>query len=73
MYAAESKAVTVEKLHWADQVFVMESRHLQDLERQFPDAAGKTPVHVLGIPDIYIRNAPELQEILLEKVAAYLE
>lgn len=72
MYAADEKAVTIEKLRWADKVFVMESRHREDLQRRFPEFSDTGCVYILGIPDIYVRNDPELKTLLKKKVEPHL-
>ncbi|MCF7827752.1 MAG: phosphotyrosine protein phosphatase [Candidatus Marinimicrobia bacterium] len=73
MIATGQDAVTPEKLRWADQVFVMEERHRQFLKQQFPDIYPDLKVHMLGIPDIYLRDDPELKSLLKEKVEPYLD
>ncbi len=60
-------------LVWADVVFVMESRHRTQVLRQFRDALGETPLHVLEIPDDYHFMDPELIDLLRDRVAAYFE
>jgi predicted protein tyrosine phosphatase len=57
----------------ADIIFCMERRHRDKLRRRFRAAVGARPVIVLGIPDEYERNQPELIELLREKVEPFLE
>jgi predicted protein tyrosine phosphatase len=56
---------------WADVVAVMESRHDVEIRHHWPDYASK--VRVLGVPDDYDPDAPELRRILTEKIRALLE
>lgn len=60
-------------VNWADVIFVMEDRHAEYIAQKLgmPDALEK--VVVLGIPDRYRRNDPELRRLLREKVAPHLD
>ncbi len=55
---------------WADKIFVMEEMHKEYIAKKFPWAIHK--VVVLGIPDIYFRNDPELKRLLKERVSPHL-
>jgi predicted protein tyrosine phosphatase len=70
------RVVTRELLEWADVVFVMDEefdQHRRCLLEMFPDVEGLTEkIIVLGIPDIYERDDPELVGHLREKLARYL-
>jgi predicted protein tyrosine phosphatase len=55
-------------LEWADVVFVMESHHRSRLTDQHRDALGRTPLHVLDIPDDYQFMDPELVGLLEDRV-----
>ena len=58
-------------IDWADAIVVMERVHSQYIAANFYRVSGK--VHVLNIPDIYFRDAPELVRELLEKVPPILD
>jgi predicted protein tyrosine phosphatase len=58
-------------IDWADAIVVMEEVHSQYVHTNFDRLSDK--VHVLNIPDIYFRDAPELVRELLEKVPPVLE
>lgn len=60
-------------LHWADVVFVMESKHQSRIRSQFRDALGNRLLYVLEIPDDYQFMDPELVELLMERVEPYLQ
>ena len=64
IHAMGGDAVTEDKLRWADHVIVMESRHREFIKRNFPELYESVPVTTLNIPDIYIKNDPELIEQL---------
>jgi protein-tyrosine phosphatase len=59
-------------LQWADVVICMEHRHRRKLLNRFPDVED-TQFVVLGIPDRFVRNDPELVRLLREKLADWLE
>lgn len=57
-----AKAVTEERLQWADLVVVMEKRHELSIRERFPDAAEHTRIVSLDIPDIYQFLEQRLQQ-----------
>ncbi|MGJ4729002.1 low molecular weight protein tyrosine phosphatase family protein [Luteimonas sp. SDU101] len=64
--------VSAELIGWADSVLVMEASHRAKIAVRFqPQLRGKR-VAVLGIPDQYEYMAPELVQLLQEKVPRYL-
>ncbi len=73
MLATGVDALTADKIRWADHVFVMESRHREYIKRNFPELYESTPVTSLNIPDIYLKNDPELVEMIEEKLEGVLE
>ena len=58
-------------IDWADVIVVMEPVHRQYIRANFHCDSDK--VQVLGVPDIYFRNDPELIRELLKKVPPILE
>lgn len=56
----------------ADVIFVMEQHHRNTLRKRFRRSIGARPVIVLGIPDDYERDQPELVELLIERVSPHL-
>jgi predicted protein tyrosine phosphatase len=64
--------VTAGHLGWADVVFVMERRHADRLREKFGPALAGKPVVVLRIPDDYQFMDATLQQLLLDKLRAYL-
>ena len=64
--------VSAELIGWADTVLVMEAAHRAKIAAKFqPQLRGKRVV-VLGIPDQYEYMAPELIQLLQQKVPRYL-
>jgi len=63
--------VSVELINWADKIFVMEEEHKKEIIRILPEAAQKTIV--LGIPDLFKRNQPELKQLIRERLKKYPE
>jgi predicted protein tyrosine phosphatase len=57
----------------ADVIFCMEPGHRDRLRKRFKPALGGKQVIVLGIPDEYERDQPELVALLRKKVAPFLE
>ncbi len=69
------KQVTKDMVAWADIIFVMDERneqHKTQLVKKFPEAWNKQIV-ILGIPNEFIRNDPELTKLLKLKLNDYLE
>ncbi len=58
-------------IDWADIIFAMEEIHRAAILRISPSAESK--IVVLGIPDLYRRNDPELIEVLKEKISKYID
>ena len=54
-------------LDWADKIFVMERAHEDAILQLMPEAENK--ITVLDIPDNYLRNSPELVELLKAKLS----
>lgn len=65
-----ARVIDAAMVEGADIVFVMERRHRDLMKKRFPGCAGK--LVVLGIPDEYERDQPELVALLLEKVTPFL-
>ncbi|MCX8175476.1 MAG: protein tyrosine phosphatase [Candidatus Micrarchaeota archaeon] len=53
--------LTQKLVDWADRIVVMELRHWEWLEENFPDALEKT--EIAGIKDIYYAGHPELDRL----------
>lgn len=67
------RTVAQADIQWADQIFVMEKKHKQRLQADYPGASRYTPIHVLEIPDDYRFMDPELIGILQDSVTPLLE
>jgi len=65
------KRVSRSLIEWADLIFVMEGHHKDVILSICPEAERK--VIVLDIPDVYVRNDPELIEILKKILREYLK
>ncbi len=59
-------------IEWADEIFCMEEGHREALITLFPSLREKT-IHVLHVPDIYLRNDHGLIPILRERLRPWLE
>ena len=68
---AAVRRLTTRELAWADVVAVMESAHLAQIERFWPDHLRK--VRILDVPDDYDPSEGELHTLLREKIKALLE
>jgi len=64
--------LSLDQLHWADLVVVMEKKHRSALTRQFGRHLAQTRVVCLDIPDRYDFMDPELIELLERKMARWL-
>ena len=62
------RRVNADDLKWADIVFVMESKHRQQLQSRFPGETKYTEIHVLDIPDDYQFMDPELIQMIQDFV-----
>jgi predicted protein tyrosine phosphatase len=60
-------------LEWADQIIVMERKHVEILRARFPSFHPASSIAVLEIPDDYQRNDPELIELLKARLATLLQ
>ncbi|NRR90919.1 phosphotyrosine protein phosphatase [Winogradskyella undariae] len=60
-------ALTEDLLQWADKVYVMEQRHLGQIQK-YTGSRYYSKVTVLNIPDIYKYYSQELLKILKEKI-----
>jgi predicted protein tyrosine phosphatase len=59
-----------ELVEWADVIFAMEERHKRAIVKLDRSAIGKTIV--LGIPDEFYRDQPELKMLLKQKLASHI-
>ncbi len=65
-----ARRLTTRDLAWADVVAVMEPAHLAEIRRHWPDHARK--VRVLGVPDDYDPEEPELRALLTTRIGELL-
>jgi predicted protein tyrosine phosphatase len=61
------------QLLWADLIFVMENKHRQHIQQQFPNAFEADKIIVLDIPDEYPYMDEELISMLQAAVLPYLD
>lgn len=64
--------VSAKLLKWADQIFVMEQKHLELLKLRFKAQIANKKIEVLNIPDEYHFNEPELRVILIQSMVHFL-
>jgi predicted protein tyrosine phosphatase len=64
--------VNADMIKWADIIFVMEIKHKQRLEADYPGAISFKTLHVLHIPDEYKFMDKELVEVIEASVDPYL-
>jgi predicted protein tyrosine phosphatase len=64
--ARARRRVTTRELAWADVVAVMDAGHATEIERQWPAHSSK--LRVLGVPDDYDPEEPELRELLTAEI-----
>lgn len=64
--------VSVEDIHWANVILVMEEKHKSRLKAEFSRLLDNKPIHVLDIPDDYKYMDPELIEMLEQSVNSIL-
>jgi len=63
--------LTQKLIDWADLILVMETQHAEYIKTTFESDPDK--IKVLDIPDIYVRNDPELIQELKKKALPILE
>lgn len=66
-----SKPVSKGLIEWADIIFAMEDCHKEAMLKICPSA--KRKIVVLNIPDIYLRNQPQLKKLLLKRITPYFK
>ena len=59
-----------ETIDWADLILVMEAEHAEHIQTNYNSNPDK--IKVLNIPDVYVRNDPELIQELKKKVLPIL-
>jgi predicted protein tyrosine phosphatase len=64
--------LTAKTILWADLIFVMEKRHRQRMQENFPEEMQGKQVIVLDIPDDYHYMDPELIEEIEVRVGEWL-
>lgn len=64
--------VTEGHIGWADQIFVMEKKHVRRLEEKFGDTLAGKEVVCLNIPDDYTLMDPALIDLLREKLSPHI-
>ncbi|MGH7268216.1 MAG: protein tyrosine phosphatase [Candidatus Rokuibacteriota bacterium] len=69
--AGAVRRLTTRELAWADVVAVMETAHLDEIRSRWPDHARK--VKVLGVPDDYDPDDPDLRALLSKRVGHLLD
>ena len=65
--------ISIKDILWAEQIFVMESRHKQQIKEQFSEQLSHKKVFVLDIPDDYHYMDPDLIELLQLAIRPYLK
>ena len=60
-------------LHWADVIFVMETKHRQIISQNFSTTIAKSKIIVLDIPDDYQYMDEELISILHLSITPFLD
>jgi predicted protein tyrosine phosphatase len=63
--------VTRELVDWADRIFVMEEEHQRAILKIAPSSWKK--IEVLGIPDRFCRDEPELKQLINEKMRPFIQ
>jgi len=69
---AATRVVDEDAIAAADVIIVMERHHRDKIRKRFGSVLGQRPVYVLGIPDRYERDQPELIALLNERVPPLL-
>jgi protein-tyrosine-phosphatase len=64
------RLLTRRDVTWADVICVMEASHEEFIRRRWPAQGRK--IRVLGIPDVYMPDDPELREQLAQHVRQLL-
>lgn len=65
--------VTAGLLNWADLIFVMERRHVNRLQQKYADVLINKTIITLGIADDYAYMDEELVDILINRLAEYID
>ena len=65
--------ITAGVINWADRIFVMEKRHAEIIQQNYPNLIADRSIVTLHISDDYQYMDPELIEILESRLAEYLD
>lgn len=65
--------LSAKTIDWADIVFVMEKKHKQRMQENFPTETKEKQIVILGIPDEYKFMDSELIEEIRSKVDEYID
>lgn len=65
--------INTKDLHWADSIFVMEQKHKEYIEKNFPGSTASKRIVNLNIPDEYGYLDPDLVKILQVEVSAVIK
>ncbi len=65
-----TRRLTTREVAWADVLVVMEEAHLAVIQKRWPRHVAK--VTVLGIPDDYDPDEPDLRELIRDRIKSLL-
>ena len=71
MPSSGRNSLTQKLIDWADLILVMEAEHAEHIQTNYNSNPDK--IKILNIPDVYVRNDPELIQELKKKVIPILE
>ena len=63
--------MTQKLIDWADLILVMEPEHAEHIQKSYNSNSDK--IRILNIPDVYVRNDPELIQELKKKALPIIE
>ncbi len=67
------RTISAKDIQWADEVFVMESKHRDRIKANFDRLTQFQKIHVLDIPDDFQYMDQELVDLLKDIVPTYLD
>jgi predicted protein tyrosine phosphatase len=71
MPSSGRNSLTQKLVNWADLILVMEPEHAEYIQDNYSSNSDK--IRILNIPDVYVRNDPELIQELKKKALPIIE
>lgn len=65
--------LTRERVKWADIIFCMEEHNKEHLVWNFPKVSKNKDIRTMNIPDVYLRDGPDLIRLFKRRLKKFLK